>query len=419
VRDELGRVLGPRRFLVHEGHGDRLGVALPRTVAEVQQISRITREAKAPLIPRGASSSPFAGPEPREGLVVSFDQLDRIGAANARTRLVTVQPGAIWHTLIGRLAGRDLMPRVYPSSGGYSTVGGFVAQAGIGVGSYEFGDVGRTVAAVRIVDANGELRRLGASQSHLVVGAQGRTGLVVDILLRVQPRTPMAPLILLFDSLQPAEKAIADIAARKLPLWSVNLLDPAGSALANRNWPELAAPPDRYAMLVSFRAADAGAAMPGLRAVAAAAGGRVVEVARDAVDWIPQFASLQALGTTPLPMQFMAPLGRAAELVGQIPARLRAQLALEGVVADRGQTMALRLFFIEPAVSREHNAAAARQLLALAKQCGGAIYSTGAAYPEEAAATFGAERLRAIEDFRRLVDPDDRLNPGRAFAQSG
>jgi len=415
LRTQLHRLLGARRFLVHDSHSDRLGVAFPETVVEVQRIAQLSRDAKVPLIPRGATTNPFAGLEPQDGLVVSFDRLAWIGAANARTRLVTVQPGVLWHTLIQHLAERSLMPRVYPSSAGFSTVGGFVAQGGVGVGSYEFGDVAGTVASARVVDANGELRRLKGSQVGLVAGAQGRTGLLVDVLLRVQAETPMAPAILLFNGFDRAENAIADISRRGLPIWSIHLLDPAGGALASRNWPDLPVPPGQHAVLVAFRAADAGDAAAGLRSAARTAGGDIVEVAANTVDWIMQFASLQALATTPLPMQFHLPLGEASAMVRSIPDKLRKELAFEAVVTDRGAGIILRLFFVERQSSVDEAGRVARQLLGLAKRVGGGAYTTGALYLDEAEAVFGAERLRQLAEFRQLVDPDDRLNPGRAF----
>lgn len=68
LRDELRSLLGPRRFQPGPGRSEHLGAASPQTVAEVQQLALLTREAKVPIIMRGGMSSPFAGAEATEVL---------------------------------------------------------------------------------------------------------------------------------------------------------------------------------------------------------------------------------------------------------------------------------------------------------------------------------------------------------------
>lgn len=119
LQDELGSLFGPRRFLAAGSDDEGLGTASPQTAAELQQLARLTRDSKVPIIPRAATSSPFA--RASDGLVISFDYLSKIYSINTRSSLVTVEPGVIWHTLIEHLASRGLMLRVYPSSEGFST----------------------------------------------------------------------------------------------------------------------------------------------------------------------------------------------------------------------------------------------------------------------------------------------------------
>lgn len=414
LRDELKGLFGPARFHPGPGHSEHLGTARPQTVAEVQQLALLTRDAKVPIFMRGGMSSPFAGGEATEGLVVSFDNLSEIRGVNARTRVTTVRPGVIWHTLIEHVASHGLMLRVYPSSEGFSTVGGFVAQGGIGIGSYQFGDIGRNVAAVRVVDANGELRQIKGQDLRLVVGAEGRTGLVVEVTLRLQELASMTPLVAVFDSFEEAGRCLADVASQVLPIWSVNLMGPAAAGLQSRQWPDLALPEGSYAVIFSFRQRDADLVVSALHGSIVAGGGRSVEVRGDNEDWLVQFASLQAQGTTPIPMQFQVPLGRAAEFVGGIRPEMYEKLAIEAVVADAGRTLVLRLFFLERSAIPEANAGAVRALLALAKSVGGASYANGMSLEEGTISSTG--RVTDIAAFRRTVDPDNRLNPRRVVS---
>jgi len=61
LRDELKGLFGPRRFHPGPSHRGHLVTARPQTVAEVQQLALLTRDAKVPIIMRGGMSSPFAG----------------------------------------------------------------------------------------------------------------------------------------------------------------------------------------------------------------------------------------------------------------------------------------------------------------------------------------------------------------------
>jgi FAD/FMN-containing dehydrogenase len=413
LRDELTSLLGPRRFQPGPSHSEHLGTARPESVAEVQQLALLTRDAKVPIVMRGGMSSPFIGAEPTEGLLVFSNNLSEIRGVNARTRVTTVGPGVIWHTLIERLASRGFMLRVYPSSEGFSTIGGFVAQGGIGIGSYQFGDIGRNVAAVRVVDANGELRQIKGKNLRLVVGAEGRTGLVVEVTLRLQELASMTPIVAVFDSFEEAERCLVGVASHVLPIWSVNLMGPGGAGLQSRQWPDMALPEGSHAVIFSFRQRDVDLVVPSLCSNVLAGGGQLVEVRGDNEDWLVQFGSLQAQGTTPIPMQFQVPLGRAAEFVGGIRPELREKLAIEAVVADAGKRLVLRLFFVDRSTTPETNLGAVRALLALAKSVGGVSYTNGAMYLEEAEAIFPNDRLTDIAAFRRTVDPDNRLNPHR------
>jgi FAD/FMN-containing dehydrogenase len=414
LQDELRSLFGPRRFLSAGHNREGLGTASPQTVAEVQQLARLTRDSKVPIIPRAATSSPFA--RASEGLVVSFDYLSKIGSVNTRSGLVTVQPGAIWHTLIEHLASRGYMLRVYPSSEGFSTVGGFVAQGGVGIGSYQFGDISRNVARLHLVDANGELHRIKGEELHLVVGSEGRTGLVVQVTLRLQELAPMTPLVAVFDSFGDVEQCLTNVVSQALPIWSINLMGRIGAGVQSRSWPDMALPEGSHAVIFSFRQPDADVIVPALQSDILTAGGRVFDVRGTNEDWLIQFASLQAQATTPIPMQFQIPLGRAAEFDGSIRPELRRKLAVEGVLTEAGKMVVFRLFFADLSAGPEDNLGAARELLALAKSLGGASYSTGAMYLPEAEAVFGPGRLKDIAAFRRKVDPDNRLNPGNAFS---
>ena len=411
---QLREVLGERFTPSSDGI---IGSASPENAFELRKLILSTREPGVPLVPRGAGSSPYPGAAAPNGVVLNFERMSHILSVDAQGQLAKVEPGVIWNQLIDHLGTYGLMPRVYPSSAAFSTIGGFVAQSGIGVGSYQYGSIRDCVQSVRMMAGDGEVIELRGDALDLAVGAQGRTGILLEIVLRLQPAATMEPLVAVFDRAADMEGCLAEIAGSALPLWSVSLMDRAAVDLQRKfRAPEFTLPQGRYAALFSFRVEGRQQVLPQLRGAILAAGGKSVPVTGSNSFWLEPFMSLQLLGTTPVPMQFRLPLGKLAELISRIPAGLRPKLALEAVVADRARCTAVRFFLVEAPPAASKDMLAARELLSLVKAVGGAVYATGTFFQDEAEAVHGAPLLGKLGAFRQATDPDDRLNRGKAFA---
>jgi len=76
---------------------------------------------------------------------------------------VTVEPGLSWEQLDRELKKEGLTLRLYPTSYPSSTPGGWLAQGGAGIGSYEYGWFDRQVVSARIVLPAGEVREVTSS----------------------------------------------------------------------------------------------------------------------------------------------------------------------------------------------------------------------------------------------------------------
>ena len=286
----------------------------------------------------------------------------------------------------------------------------------MGVGSFQYGGIRDCVQSICMMGVDGEAIELRGDSLELAVGAEGRTGMLLEIVLRLQPLARMEPLVAVFSRIAEMEACLAEVARRALPLWSASLMDRAAVDLQSRLRPKgFTLPQGRYAALFSFRAQERLQVLPKLRGCVLACGGKPVALTGDHDAWIDRFMGLQALGTTPVPMQFRLPLGKLAGFTHAIRPELRRNLAFEGVVADLAQCVTVRFFLLERPGAADGNLKAARELLLLAKQAGGEVYATGGFFLDQAEAVFGAELLHKMVLFRRAIDPQDRLNPGKAF----
>ena len=143
------------RFVQHAvgeaapGAKDTVASVYPQSIGEVESLTRLAARHSIPLVARGAGTAIYPGKPPR-GLTVRFDAMRQIRIPEGEEEnWVEVEPGVTWWTLELRLRERGMGPRVYPTSAPRSTVGGWLAENGIGVGSYECGWLLRLAASKR------------------------------------------------------------------------------------------------------------------------------------------------------------------------------------------------------------------------------------------------------------------------------
>ncbi|MGE5422465.1 MAG: FAD-binding oxidoreductase, partial [Ignavibacteriales bacterium] len=116
------------------------GIVQPISEEELIDLVNLARERRFNLTPRGKATSGYGGVLPVQGgLVVEFTRMKKIIAIDAEQMTVTVEPGVVWKELEYHLNKVGLTLASYPTSFPASTVGGWLAQGGAGIGSYEFG----------------------------------------------------------------------------------------------------------------------------------------------------------------------------------------------------------------------------------------------------------------------------------------
>ena len=141
-------------------------ILYPRSENDVRKAARFSwqlaeRGRVIPVTARGAGTDQ-SGAAIGEGIILAFTaHLNRIVEFNAKTGVVTVEPGINYGKLQQTLQthGRFLPP--YPASLEFSTIGGAVANNASGEKSFKYGDTRHYVRSLRIVLANGEVIETG------------------------------------------------------------------------------------------------------------------------------------------------------------------------------------------------------------------------------------------------------------------
>jgi len=183
-----------------------LAIALPASIDEVQAIARWASANKIALVPSGGRTGLSGGAVAANGeLVVSFERMNRVLDFNAVDRTLTVQPGIALEAVHKGAAEHGLIYPVDFAARGSCSIGGNISTNAGGIRVIRYGNTREWIAGLKLVTANGDLLGLnrgliknssGYDLRHLVIGAEGTLGLVVEATLRLTDPPPASQVML-------------------------------------------------------------------------------------------------------------------------------------------------------------------------------------------------------------------------------
>ncbi len=302
-----------------------LASVFPASADEVALLAGITNRYSLPLAALGAETTPEK--QPREGRVlIRFDLMRGLWLSGGDDPLAEAEPGALWLELDNelRVHGRGLT--VYPTSAPRATIGGWLAQDGVGVGSFEYGRLRENVVSADVVTPGGSLRTVGGDELHSVVGGEG---IVVRATLQTRRAEDDTPYALSFGDREKLAGAVAGIFRQGVPLWHLALLSPEMARLRGLG--------ESHLLFGGYPGGRKAAVEEALRQVTSSAGGRVLPPADAYRAWGERFFPIAPSRPTPVLTE------RAFIEVGEIPAALNrhANEAVQGTVARSGEVLML------------------------------------------------------------------------------
>ncbi len=220
VLDALREIAGGDRVLVDPDSLSRYGadwtsaftpnpaaVVLPGSIEEVQDVVRLAAREGLAIVPSGGRTGLSGGAVAAKGeVVLALDRLNRIEEFNPVDRTVRCGAGVITAQLQEFAAGKGLYYPVDFASSGSSQIGGNIATNAGGIKVIRHGMTRDWVAGLKLVTGAGELLDLGRGLvknntgydlRHLVIGAEGTLGVVVEATMRLaEPPADSAVLVL-------------------------------------------------------------------------------------------------------------------------------------------------------------------------------------------------------------------------------
>jgi len=370
-RRELVKVLEQRfgnRCKPHGRHTGPLATVLPLDAEEVGFLAETVRRYSVRLSPAGAGTDPDL-PEPQgETVLVGTELMRKVRFPDEERSRVGVEPGVLWLELEDELRSSHRALTVYPTSAPRATVGGWIARDGMGIGSFAYGWLRENVISAEIILPDGRQRTLEGDDLRLVVGAMGRTGVIVRATLKLRETKGDRPFAAAFGQPEVLQWAINSLLERRPPLWHLGFMNPPmARAMRSR---------EEYVLFGAYPASGAAAAENELAQTLSESHGRPLDTAEAHRIWGGRFFPVAPARPTPAPGRVLVPASR----IGAVLDHLRSSpdmLDILGSVASDGSSLVLT-FAGSGAEGRPQSLSAGDEagLVGVARSVGGDLYHT-------------------------------------------
>jgi len=416
--------------------GSAQAVVLPQTHAEVEAIGRACHAHHVPLIARGRGSNTTGASVPHHGgVVISFEQMNRILRIDPANRLAVVEPGVLNGDLQRAAVDVGLFWAPDPTSRDWSTVGGNLACNAGGPQAVKYGACRDNVLALRAVDGRGRGFRSGAAVSknasgfdlaRFLVGSEGTLALITEATLLLRPLpAARASLRALYVDVEAAAAAVARIMGQPTLPCALEFMDAAALTLVRARGIDVPAAGALLLIEVDGRVDQLDQDLDAVTAAAAGEGllecARAGDEAQRAALWAARKAlspALKSLAPDKINEDVVVP-------VAQLPALVAAMRALEAEHPLRivcfghagNGNLHVNLMFDRRKVDQ---ASAAEQclkaLFAKVVELGGTLsgeHGIGLAKRDFMALAIDPVTLDLLRAIKQQFDPANILNPGK------
>lgn len=243
---EVEKIFGPKRYLhkpedlslyEYDGGIDKARpdlVVFPESREDVVAIVKLAREHGIPIVGRGAGTGLSGGAIPRAGgIIVSFARMNRILEIDLPNERAVVEPGLVNIELSNAVDADGYFYAPDPSSQRACTIGGNVSENSGGPHTLAYGVTTNHVLGIEAVLPDGSVIETGSGYdlagydlTGLLVGSEGTMVLVTKITVRLMRKPEMIKTILaIYESPEDAGETVAKITARAITPVAVEMLD--------------------------------------------------------------------------------------------------------------------------------------------------------------------------------------------------
>ena len=403
--------------------------------AEIEEVVRICRTHKVPLIPFGTGSSLEGHVNaPTGGISLDTSKMNAILEVNVEDMDCCVQPGVTRKQLNEHLRATGLFFPVDP--GANASLGGMAATRASGTNAVRYGTMKDQVLGLRAVLPNGDVIKTaqrarktsaGYDLTHLMIGSEGTLGVITELTIRLRgiPEAISAATCS-FETEEDACNAVMATIQMGVPMARIELLDALSVKAANA-YSKLSLP-EKPLLLLEFHGSESSVAEQAetFGEIAQDNNSTAFEWTSDAEErnhlWQARhdqyFASMAlAPGAMGISTDTCVPVSRLAEAVMRAQARANEDGFLAPIVGHVGDGNFHVLLLIQEH-QREKAAEYVSWLNEMAISMDGTCtgeHGIGQGKGKYLVREIGPEAVNLMATIKKAIDPDDLFNPGKIF----
>ncbi len=430
-------------------------VAQPTSTEIVSNLIKYCVEYEIPFIPRGHGTSGYGGALPtKNGVVVEMTRMNEVFQIDKEAMTVEVGAGIIWGTLLEILEDEGLIVPAYPSSAPSSTVGGWVAAGGTGIGSARYGGIKDIIVDLEVVLPNGDIIRTAEasheivrtpeeymyhpndktyffsveslvpvedqSLTNLFVDSNGALGIITRVVLKLNQLKKIHPYVATFQSRNLMAGALQDILDETKP-YHLHFTDDT----THRMLKELSRAPEttgEWVILAAYEGTKSEVEHEVRKMTHVVDRWSGVVESKEVADdtWEERFypMRIKRLGPSLAPSEVYVPIENLAEFLAHLKRHFsKERFATEGAVSNEGKVAVLTWFLDDERKRISFLMGWYRSLdvIAIGVKHGGTAYSIGMWNVSHSRSFYGGNDFSQMAGLKKNTDPKNLANPHKVF----
>lgn len=415
-------------------------VVIPQNGEQIARIIEFANQSGLPVVTRGSGTGLSGGSVPLDGSVVlSTQRLNRILEIDQENLTATVEPGVITADLHQAVERLGLFYPPDPGSMKVCTLGGNVAENAGGLRGLKYGVTRDYVMGLEVVLPDGQTMWTGGKcpkdvagydLRQILVGSEGTLGVFTKILVKLVPR-PAAKktLLAIFPSMETAAATVAAVIAARIIPATMEFLDQTTIACVE-GYVRIGLPTDAGAILLmesDGHPAVADEQAQVMHKLALANGATQVQLARDEVEAARlssarrmAFPALARMRPTTVLEDVSVPRSRLVEMVTRVREIAARENLMIGTFGHAGDGNLHPTILMD---ERDADEVARMQrgfeaIVEAALELGGTLtgeHGVGLLKRDFLERYFPRAAVEMMKSFRRSMDPNGILNPGKMF----
>ncbi len=416
------------------------GVVFATNTEMVVEVLKLANQERIAIVTRGSGTGLSGGSIPvKGGLVLCLAKMDRVLELDRSNLTLLAEAGTTTQAISDTATAAGLFYPPDPGSMKISTIGGNVAENSGGLRGLKYGVTRNYVMGLEVVLPDGEVMWTGNkcvkdvagySLKDLFIGSEGTLGVVTKVLLRLIPKpATKKTLVATYMEMDRAAQTVSDIIAAQIVPCTLEFLDRT-TIQCVEGYAKVGLPLECEALLLmetDGHAAAVAEEAASMERIARQNGATDVRVAKDdaeaarlAMARRSAFSALARLAPTTILEDATVPRSELAKMIRFVERVAKKHGLRIGTFGHMGDGNLHPTFLTDERNQEEMHRVeeAFREIFDEAIRLGGTItgeHGIGLAKKGFLPKFAGEAQMRVMREFRRVLDPNGILNPGKIF----